>query len=226
MSWARTPTGERIRVRSTTALLANRERDKDRVESSLGLPEFGDAVTKFYAVRSGMVHIAIGYDRVVYGDHGPYVELSKDHVCWDSFPIRVAKADSFFYDELWTGDGQTMLYEQKRPVKNKANPPPGPWSVQNNRAEGYANYLAGKYYLAAEADTVAVSCIREPRRRRRRRGREGGEDVSEHGERWSYAEWTAGWYEAPWAAHGSAWHESSEMLPRCDPATAWEPHVA
>lgn len=172
--WARTPTGQFVRVRSTTAILPNRERDRMRVENGLGLPEFGDTTTEIYAVQSGLLPVALGYDRIVYGDHGPYVELAAHHICWSSFPNFVERPSSCFFDECWTADGMTMLYAQKRVVANKPNPPCGPWSVQNNRSEGYANYLVGKFYVACEVGTIAVSCTRSARRRRRRAGAKAG----------------------------------------------------
>lgn len=186
LNWARTPTGQWMRVLSSTAISGcpNRERDKERVESTLGLPEFGDNSTEFYAVKCGLAPIAMGYDRIVYGDHGPYVELSPEHVCWPTFQSFVQKPEISFYDEFWTCDGSTMLYAQKRPVLNKPNPPCGPYAVQNNRREGYANYLGGKYYLSADADTIAVRCVRLVRRRRRRacRGKAGSELASHAGD--------------------------------------------
>merc|ERR1719253_1627248 len=98
----------------------------------------------------------MGYERIVFGDHGPYVELLNHHICWQSFPVWNEKPAASYFDECWTPDGKTMLYAQKRPVTNKPNPPRGANSVQNNRAEGYANYLQGRFYLAAEADQIAV----------------------------------------------------------------------
>ena len=62
----------------TTADCANRERDKKRVEGCLNLPEVGDLYTAF--LDSAGFQVALGYDRVVYGDHGPYLELSHHQV--------------------------------------------------------------------------------------------------------------------------------------------------
>lgn len=180
--WARTATGQWVRVQSSTVDFPNRERDKQRVESCVGLPEFGDISTEFYAVGSGYAFFAVGYDRIVYGDHGPYVEFSPEHIFWPMFPNYVERPESCFYDEYWTADGSTMLYFQKRPVKNKPNPPIGPWSVQNNRREGYANYVPGKLYVACEAQTIAVRCVRIVRRRRKRAGRGRGSKGSTCGD--------------------------------------------
>lgn len=161
-----------MRVMASTAHLPNRERDKQRVENSLGLPEFGDATSEFWAVRDyGYIPIALGYERIVYGDHGPYVEFSPEQICWDSFPTFIERPQGCYFDECYTADGMTMLYYQKRTVKNKANPPSGAWSVANNRSEGYANYVIGKLYVAAEADTIAVCCSNTKQRRRKRAGK-------------------------------------------------------
>merc|ERR1719188_2861300 len=104
LEWARSPTGQWVRVRSSTAVLPNRERDKHRVENSLGLPEFGDATTEFYAAKSGLLPVALGYDRIVYGDHGPYVEFSPEHICWDSFPNFVERPHGCYFDECYTAE--------------------------------------------------------------------------------------------------------------------------
>lgn len=163
----------------------------------------------------------MGYDRIVYGDHGPYVELSPEHVCWPTFHDGfVQKPEISFYDELWTCDGSTMLYAQKRPVLNKPNPPCGPFAVQNNRREGYANYLGGKYYLSAEADTIAVRCVRLVGRRRRKRGKAGeagppqeesaGTDAEDGQDSYAagWAEPGVPWGEAGWAGAAWAWSEA------------------
>lgn len=181
LEWACTPSGQWVRVRSSTAFLPNRESDKRRVEETLGLSEFGDNSTQFYAARSGLVPVGVGYDRIVYGDHGPYVELSTHHICWQTFPNFVEKPACSFFDECWTADGHTMLYAQKRPVTNKPNPPAGDWAVQNNRREGYANYLIGKFYLACEADVIGV--IRNAAAQRRKRAGQKNREKGEKGEK-------------------------------------------
>jgi len=179
VGWACTPTGQRVPVMSSTAShLPNRERDKLRVETTLGLPEFGDATTEFYAAGSGLLPVALGYDRIVYGDHGPYVEFSEHQICWSTFPVFIEKPVTCFFDECWTADMVTMLYAQKRHVTNKPNPPSGEWAVQNNRPEGYANYLVGRYYLACEVGTIAVRFSAESAaaRRRRKKALKGDDD--------------------------------------------------
>ena len=41
-----------------------------------------------------------------------------------------------------------MLYVQKKSVRGVQNPPKGELSVKNNRAEGYADYKPGMYYIS------------------------------------------------------------------------------
>ena len=42
-----------------------------------------------------------------------------------------------------------MLYEQRKSVRGVQNPPPGEFSVRNNRAEGYADHKPDMYYMSA-----------------------------------------------------------------------------
>ena len=60
-----------------------RARDKARVERRLGLPEWAAAGTQPFEFRdkSGLV-VARGYTRVLYGDHGAYLELERAHLLW------------------------------------------------------------------------------------------------------------------------------------------------
>eukprot|EP00746_Dinoflagellata_sp_MGD_P018284 gnl/MRDRNA2_/MRDRNA2_142396_c0_seq1.p1 gnl/MRDRNA2_/MRDRNA2_142396_c0~~gnl/MRDRNA2_/MRDRNA2_142396_c0_seq1.p1 ORF type:complete len:266 (+),score=27.55 gnl/MRDRNA2_/MRDRNA2_142396_c0_seq1:98-895(+) len=152
---ARAPDGRTVIVRPSTAVFPNRVRDKIRIEAQLRLPETGDPRTEFYS-RSGNLLFAIGYDRIVYGDHGPYIEFGEKHVRWHAFPIFRLKPDWSFFDEWYTIDGTLMLYAQKRLVTDKPNPPSGQWAVNNNRPEGYADYRIGKYYVPCEVDEITA----------------------------------------------------------------------
>lgn len=150
---ARAPDGRTVIVRPSTAVFPNRVRDKIRIEATLRLPETGDARTEFYS-RGGNQLFAVGYDRVVYGDHGPYIEFGEKHVRWHSFPIFKVKPAWSYFDEWYTLDGTLMLYAQKRLVTDKPNPPAGQWAVHNHRPEGYADYRVGKYYVPCEVDEI------------------------------------------------------------------------
>lgn len=93
----------------------------------------------------------------------------------------VEKPEMSFFDEYYTVEGSTMLYAQKRTVVNKPNPPSGPWSAQNNRPEGYANYLIGKFYLACEPNVITV--MNRPASKKKRRGKaKEGQETNVEGE--------------------------------------------
>lgn len=74
----------------TTAKYPNRVRDKKKVELLTGLKELGNNSTEFYTKQNTLLFV--GYDRIVYGDHGPYVEFSKEQLT--ASPINtLAKAN-------------------------------------------------------------------------------------------------------------------------------------
>jgi hypothetical protein len=99
--------------------------------------------------RAGIV-IATGYRRVVFGDHGPYIEMSKENMfSMIVFTDIVKKGDAAWYDEYYTSAG-AKIYWQKKPVtgEKNANPPKGFFAVKNDRKEGYADYKANYYYVS------------------------------------------------------------------------------
>ena len=57
----------------TTAIYPNRIADKEKLECKYMIGEFGNSTTKFYTSTGCL--FATGYNRIVYGDHGPYVEF-------------------------------------------------------------------------------------------------------------------------------------------------------
>jgi hypothetical protein len=131
----------------TTAIYPNRVMDKAEVETFYGLPEFGNATRKFYT-KNGTL-FAIGYIRVVYGDHGPYVEFERKHIKAVLMP-KFAGEDidpARYYEWLYpTCDPTMKVYDQKRDVKKMKNPPEG--GFRGNRAEGYADYEVGMIYVS------------------------------------------------------------------------------
>ena len=118
-----------------------------------GLSEFPDKDKeyKFRATTTGEI-IAKEYKRIVFGDHGPYIEFEKEMIEWEN--VRMDKKRKYmknrYYDAWYTRDEQVMIYDQKRNVENKPNPPRGRWSVYMNRKKGYADYKIGKYYISPE----------------------------------------------------------------------------
>ncbi len=66
-------------VFQTTAIYENRLQDKEELESKLDLSEEGDFSTEFYSPSSGTL-LFKGYERIVYGDHGPYIEFKLNNI--------------------------------------------------------------------------------------------------------------------------------------------------
>lgn len=132
---------------NTTAIYQNRQIDKNKVEQLLGLPEFGNEETFFYT--SNCTVFAKGYVRIVYGDHGPYVEFRKDQIFCELIKKFGDKElpPKAFYEWLIPLDGSNMkVYDQRRTVLNLKNPPPG--GFNGNRQEGYADYIVGMIYVS------------------------------------------------------------------------------
>lgn len=128
----------------------NRVEDATGVLQKVGLQEQGrgDVVVLLDDGKGTIVSSC--YRRIVYGDHGPHIELERGKIQWDNFPIYNKKSRRSYYDESYTCDKQFMLYEQMRSVQNVANPPrTGKRRVRSNRPEGYADYAPGMCYLPA-----------------------------------------------------------------------------
>jgi len=163
-----------------------RLRDQRVVQETLGLKEIGNLTTVFRELIGekylGPV-LAYGYERVVYGDHGPYLEFTEAQINWDAWPHFHDKAafgklrsyDEYFtahsfplWQQRWneaksltagppkkpSSDGLLMLYAQVQSVENK---PWAPSAVTPPRYNtGYADYRESCYYMAANAKLVGV----------------------------------------------------------------------
>lgn len=152
----------------STADSWNRLRDKERVEGELGLAESGGPNELFDASEPSRL-IARGYRRVVFGDHGPYLEFEPSQVVWENLPEVILKPSHAYYDEYYSYKGFVRLYKQKRSVGHKRNPPAG--GVRQNRLGGYADYKVGMCYISPDCLTVqglpAAQRSNEPRRWKR-----------------------------------------------------------
>jgi hypothetical protein len=126
----------------------NRERDRQRIEKEYNLPEKGSNEFVFYD-KNGKI-LAIGYERVVYGDHGPYIEFITEQINWEVFVHHQIKGPASYYHEHYNADRTVMLYNQFKTVHSIPNPPEGKYAVNNNRPEGYADYKIGRLYLDPE----------------------------------------------------------------------------
>lgn len=135
-------TGEEFR---TTAVYPNRVTEKETLERDTDLVEGGSPAMHFFTSRGTLV--AKGYIRVVYGDHGAYLEFLQSQLVWEGWERE--RAGVGYYDKWYAKDGsRLMLYDQRRTVEGLPNPPAGPRSFKGDRKEGYADYRVGRYYLS------------------------------------------------------------------------------
>ena len=130
----------------TTAIYPNRIVDKQKVEAAMGLPEAGNPHQLFFTPKK--VPFARGYIRIVYGDHGPYVEFSPSQIC---IPLqkkfdRPLPKQSFYEWVYPLGEPEVKVYNQKRAVTHLKNPPEG--GFKGERGEGYADYKPGFIYVS------------------------------------------------------------------------------
>jgi len=165
----------------------NRLKDQQRVQEQLGLCEVGDPQTVFRErprpveasseqnEEAGPI-IAVGYERVLYGDGGAYVELNADQVQWEAWCHYFNKSiyNSSYYDEYYTpvshaawlanwerwdpnpSSGVLMLYAQKFAVDDRPWAPGAASSRHAWRPGGYADYRPGYFYFAADGVLVTA----------------------------------------------------------------------
>ena len=99
--------------------------------------------------------ISIGYDRVVFGDHGAYIEMNYGQMQLGlEWQLRM-KGGTAYYDEMYT-PGHAKVYKQLRDVKNLKQPPVKTTNIHAWRhnvrqdVEGYADYIPGKFYVSVD----------------------------------------------------------------------------
>lgn len=130
---------------TTTAIYPNRIKDKIKIEAVYKLEESGNANTLFYTKKGTL--FARGYTRIVYGDHGPYVEFDKSQVVAELKRVFSKPApETAYYEWLSVKDASNIkVYDQRRDVKNIPFAPKG--GYQEYRKEGYADYKPGMIYV-------------------------------------------------------------------------------
>lgn len=144
MSYYKFMMGEEFKSQCDTP---NRIRDRERIESIHGLLEEGDDRATFCTKKGTL--IAKGYLRVVYGDHGPYVEFLPRHMVREAW--KTVRKGVGWYDICQPKDGSyCKLYVQTKSVATLKNPPKGKYSHNNNRQEGYADYKVGRLYISPD----------------------------------------------------------------------------
>lgn len=140
----------------TTAIYPNRLEDKEALEKEIGLSEEGNDNTEFY---DGGILLFKGYDRIVYGDHGPYIEFSLQHIKCKLFSKFSNSVDyknlpdenyKYYYFWLLPKDKPHIkVYLQIKTVHNLPNAPRREDGKKSNfnRPEGYADYKRGFFYV-------------------------------------------------------------------------------
>ena len=136
----------------------NRRRDRDRIERRWGLPEFPERGVQYTFWAEGQV-VAQGYNRVVYGDHGPYLEFLEGMIQLDPVRRGIPARKGRWFDSYYSKYRSVMVYGQTATVG--PSPPKGKWSVDHKRPEGYADYRIGRYYISPES--LGVTKVAEPR---------------------------------------------------------------
>ena len=133
----------------TTAIYPNRIRDKAKLEKSRGYTEFGSQTALLYTSAGTL--LAEGYLRVVYGDHGPYLEIDPTQIrCQLRRKFGQPPPADAYYDWQEPEDhSRVKVYVQLRDVHHLPNPPAG--GFRGNRSEGYADYKPGLIYVSPYA---------------------------------------------------------------------------
>lgn len=130
----------------STVDCAKRFNDRDEVESNYFLPEFGLPEDEVKFLDENGAILASGFERMVYGDGGPYIELRAEHINFETgFSRNPLQKDSRrYYDEFYSPTRSIMLYHQIKSVRDQPNPPN---EFGKNRENGYADYREGRFYL-------------------------------------------------------------------------------
>ena len=141
MTYYKERTGESFK---STAVYPNRVWDKQELESICDLVESGSP-SFIFKTKLGSL-IAQGYLRIVYGDHGPYIEFLRDQVILKN--LECERDSVGYYNKWYSRIGRVLVYEQLHLVRCLPNPPAGKRSYRGNRKEGYADYRVGRFYVS------------------------------------------------------------------------------
>ncbi len=141
---------------NSTAIYKNRIEDKIKLENKLKLPEGGNDSIHVLLPNNNI--FAKGYTRIVYGDHGPYIEFTKNQIVskmyskygnnidYDNLPDINYK---YYYFWLYPyGYENIKIYLQIKSVAKLPNAPKRQDGKRSafNRLEGYADYKRGMFY--------------------------------------------------------------------------------
>ena len=116
-----------------------------KVEKELGLKEFGDDFVEFFTTK--FTKIFVGYRRIVFGNHGPYVEFEPKHLVGNlvnKFSSNTPK-DAYYEWKTVNDESDVKIYWQLKDVKNLKYAPKGGHSGKCE--EGYADYIPFHFYI-------------------------------------------------------------------------------
>lgn len=130
-----------------------RAEDRAKVEAIYGWQQQGNPHTSFKLKTDTL--FAVGYERIVYGDHGPYVEFTKQQIVIPLLKVYPdPQALDIYYVWMYPlGHQSVKVYYQLKTVADKPNAPQRADGKPHafNRAEGYADYKIGFYYVSPYA---------------------------------------------------------------------------
>jgi hypothetical protein len=131
---------------------ANQKRDRRLAHERHGkLPDSSREI----AIYAGELKLANGYERLIWGDHGPYFEIKEINLT--GLKLKPNNYRGRYYD-LYLAPNGAQIYHQRRTVKALPNPPhTGKYWADNNRLEGYADYRIGFYYCGILDEGIRTS---------------------------------------------------------------------
>lgn len=141
----------------TTAIYLNRLLDKQELEEKFGLLEEGNESQEFQ-IPGGPI-FAKGYCRIVYGDHGPYLEFERKHILvmlkskfdnqFDSDNLPDLNFKYYYFWLFPENFPNVKVYLQIKPVSDLPNAPKRSDGKKSafKRKEGYADYRRGFFYV-------------------------------------------------------------------------------
>ena len=123
------------------------------IEPYTGLLEYPTDSSQLIFKTSDGHTFAKGYNRILYGGHGPYIEFSKTNVVLRSLIKKDRSlAKKRYYDLLYSNDESVKLYYQLKEVKGQKLAKPDsemPVTDPTPVRDGYASYVIGMFYLSA-----------------------------------------------------------------------------
>jgi hypothetical protein len=110
------------------------EEIREGYRQRLILPEFPSEGKPIRFLTSSETEVAQGYERVVIGDRGPYIEFSDNHIVWMS--LHIPK------DQSWRVAGRCYYIEYRTDDKSNVK------VYKQKAVVGYADYKVDMLYIS------------------------------------------------------------------------------